>query len=129
MLVTDVKAVGRSLRCPGFGSSSSSTSPNSLVSILNDSAFIETLAAASAPLRFNGDGGGLRERERRASSCRNEIGENSGVLGADEDERPTRAATKAILSNGCNGRAGKESQVDVTYSVFSNARQYFPSAV
>lgn len=57
------------------------------------------------------------------------MGENSGVLGADEDVRPTRAATKAMLSNGCNGRVGKESHVDVTYSVFSNARQYFPSAV
>ena len=57
------------------------------------------------------------------------MGENSGVLGADEDERPTRAATNAMLSKGCNGRAGKESQVDVTYSDFSKARQYFPSAV
>ena len=57
------------------------------------------------------------------------MGENSGVLGVDEDERPTRAATNAMLSNGCNGRAGKESQVDVTYNVFSSARQYFPSAV
>jgi hypothetical protein len=57
------------------------------------------------------------------------MGENSGVLGVGEDDRPTRAATKAMLSNGCNGRAGKESQVDVTYSVFSNARKYFPSAV
>jgi hypothetical protein len=53
------------------------------------------------------------------------MGENGGVLGADEDERPTRAATKAMLSNGRNGKAGKESQVDVTYSVFSNARQYW----
>jgi hypothetical protein len=68
----------------------------------------------SIPLRFKGDGGGLRECDRRASSCRNEIGENSGVLGVEEDERPTRAAAEAIVSFVCNGKGGKESQVEVT---------------
>jgi len=57
------------------------------------------------------------------------MGENSGVLGAEGDESPIRAATKAMLSVGCTGRGGKESHVDVTYNVFSNARQYFPSTV
>jgi hypothetical protein len=57
------------------------------------------------------------------------MGEKSGVLGVEGDERPTRAAAEAIVSFGCNGRGGKESHVDVTYSVFSNARQYFPSAM
>jgi hypothetical protein len=57
------------------------------------------------------------------------MGENSGVLGVEGEERPIRAATKAMLSVGCNGRSGKESHVDVTYNVFSNARQYFPSDV
>lgn len=42
------------------------------------------------------------------------MGENNGVLGVEGDERPTRAATKAMLSVGCNGRAGNESHVDVT---------------
>ncbi len=51
------------------------------------------------------------------------------MLGAEGDERPTRAATKAMLSIGCNGRGGKESHVEVTYNAFSNARQYFPRAV
>jgi hypothetical protein len=57
------------------------------------------------------------------------MGENSGVLGTGVDERPTRAAAEAIVSFGCNGRGGKESHVDVTYRFFSNARQYFPSAM
>ena len=57
------------------------------------------------------------------------MGENSGVLGVEEDERPTRAAAEAIVSFGCNGRGGKESHVEVTYRAFSNARQYFPSAM
>jgi hypothetical protein len=108
MLVTEVNAVGRSLRCPGFGSSSSSTSPNSLGSILKGSPL------CSVPLRFKGDGGGLRERERLASSCRNEIGEKSGVLGTEVGKRPARVAAMPIVSFGCDGRGGKEFHVDVT---------------
>jgi len=57
------------------------------------------------------------------------MGEKSGVLGTEVDKRPAWVAAMPMVSFGCDGRGGKEFHVDVTYSDFSRARQYFPSAV
>jgi len=75
VVVTELNAVGCSLMCPGLGSSNSSTSP---------SAFCSGEWAGPAPPgpvtpRAKGDGGGLRDFDRRASSCKKGMGENRGV--------------------------------------------------
>ena len=63
--------------------------------------------------------------ERRASSCRNGMGEKMGVVGADG-----ALAMGKVLTPGCvadfSEDTGNASQVDVTRSVRSTARRYFP---
>lgn len=63
---------------------------------------------------LNASGGGLRDVERRASPCKKGIGENSGVLGTEEDPVPN--AVEAIASGpaACGDKGGNESQVEVT---------------
>ncbi|GLB35423.1 hypothetical protein LshimejAT787_0209880 [Lyophyllum shimeji] len=75
-VILDVRAVGWSLMCPGLGSSSSSTRPSALGSEGSPPMAGEGASAS-------GDGGGLRDFERRASSCRKGMGEKRGVDGAD----------------------------------------------
>lgn len=75
--------------------------------------------AASA----SGDGGGLCDLERLASSCKNGIGENIGVVGVDCDG----PAGNVPIENPFGGSStGNASQVDVTRSDVSTARRYLP---
>lgn len=61
--------------------------------------------------------------ERLASSCRNGIGENIGVVGVDCDE----PVGNVLIDNPFwVGSTGNASQVDVTRSDFSIARRYLP---
>jgi hypothetical protein len=121
--VTAVKAVGRSLRCPGPGSSISSTIPRAL---LSEGCALESLIAA-AFAKVRGDGGGLRDCDLRASSCRNGIGENSGVEGADCRVEPNTVAPRPKESFSSSVRGGKLSHSEVTSIDFSTARRYFPT--
>lgn len=78
--------------------------------------------AASA----SGDGGGLCDLERRASSCKKAMGENIGVAGVDCDE----PAVNVPIENPFGGSSiGNASQVDVIRRDFSTARRYFPMNV
>lgn len=70
--------------CPGLGSSNSSTSPKALIS----------RGSSTRGFKDKGVGGGLRDLERRASSCRKGMGEKSGVLGADCSVDPSRDALR-----------------------------------
>lgn len=72
-------------------------------------------------------GGGLRDFDRRASSCRNGIGEKRGVLGADCNVEPRVIALRPAESVSASVRAGKLSIVDVTSTDFSTARRYLPT--
>jgi hypothetical protein len=76
---------------------------------------------------MRGDGGGLWDLDRRASSWRKGMGEKRGVLGIDRGDVPnvTVGPTKRSLSFSVNG--GKASIVDVTSKDFSTARRYFPT--
>jgi len=71
----------------------------------------------------NGDGGGLCDLERRASSCRKGIGENIGVVGVDCDEP---VGNVPIENPFWGNSAENASHVDVTRSDFSTARRYLP---
>ena len=75
---------------------------------------------------MSGLGGGLRDFERRASSCRKGMGENMGVLGADTAEvlMDGWPLAEYVLSASLNG--GKASHEDVTSRHFSTARKYLP---
>jgi len=120
VVVTELKAVGCSLMCPGLGSSNSSTSP---------SAFCSNKSTGAIPpeeVRANGDGGGLRDFDRRASSCKKGMGEKRGVDGVIEEvgyiEMVGKGAEVPEFFSG-----GKASQDDVTSNDFSTARRYFPT--
>src|SRR5882762_1922882 len=120
IVVTELNAVGCSLICPGLGSSNSSTSPSAFCSSRSPGTTLPE------PMRANGDGGGLHDFDRRASSCKNGIGENRGVVGVAEG-----VGCMEIIGRGsevpvfCSG--GKASQNDVTSNDFSTARRYFPT--
>lgn len=80
-------------------------------------------------LRTRGDGGGLRDLDRRASSCRKGIGENNGVDGVDDEMggmrilcRPSGPVSVSEVTEG-----GKLSFDDVTSNDFSTARKYLPT--
>lgn len=79
VVVADI-GCGWSLRCPGLGSSSSSTRPSTFGSDPSARG-IAVDPGASREASMSGEGGGLRDCERRASSCRKGIGENIGVDG------------------------------------------------
>src|ERR1700730_1870474 len=68
-VVVAVNGVMVLLRWPGEGSSSSSTRPRAF-------------SGEEEDVSISGEGGGLRDLDRRASSCRNGMGEKSGVGGA-----------------------------------------------
>ena len=77
---------------------------------------------------MRGEGSGLPDLDRRASSCRKGMGENIGVEGAEERfmfPRESDATSPPWLFS-CPGDIGKESHVDVTSKDFSTARRYFP---
>jgi hypothetical protein len=76
-------------------------------------------------LRANGEGGGLRDFDRLASSCKNGIGENSGVAGAIRGVDEGNMLTFAMVPGG--GRGGKEVYVEVMSMDFSTARRYLPT--
>ena len=73
----------------------------------------------------SGLGGGLRELDRRASWCRNGMGENMGVVGA-ETILIVLNAVVAVLVSSSSSSVVKASHVDVTSNVFSTARRYLP---
>lgn len=119
-VVTDVRATGCSLMCPGLGSSNSSTRPSACVS---------SGSGCDSPMlaRMSGEGGGLRDLERRASSWRKGMGEKRGVGGADVE--PMEAKVLIVVSFSASVNGGKLSYVDVTRRDFSTARKYFPTEV
>ena len=89
------------------------------------------MAFVSGPSRLGpnvrGVGGGLRDLDRRASSCKNGMGEKSGVLGADCLVEPRAMALRPEESSSASVSGGKLSCVDVTRIDFSTARKYFPT--
>ena len=107
--------------CPGLGSSSSSTIPNAFGS--RDSIGV---TGPTEP-RMSGDGGGLRDLDRRASSCKKGMGEKSGVGGADAFPGRRSDWKSGILVLLVVTAGGKESTEDVTSRDFSSARRYFPT--
>jgi hypothetical protein len=122
VVVTELNAVGCSLMCPGLGSSNSSTSP---------SAFCPSESAGITPselaaLRVNGDGGGLRDFDRRASSCKKGMGENRGVAGTVDGVGYIETVARCAGVSDSFSR-GKASQDDVTSNDFSTARKYLPT--
>lgn len=121
-VVTEVNAVGWSLICPGLGSSSSSTRPSALAS--NASGF-----PGPAVLRASGEGGGLRDLDRRASSWRKGMGENRGVDGTDWPVRPIVSTLRTGGSVSVSDKGGKLSHVEVTKRDLSTARRYFPTVL
>jgi hypothetical protein len=124
VVVTELNAVGCSLMCPGLGSSNSSTSPSAFCP--NESA--GTTPSELAALRVNGDGGGLRDFDRRASSCKKGMGENRGVAGTvDGVGYIETVARSAGVPDSFSG--GKASQDDVTSNDFSTARRYLPTVL
>lgn len=108
--------------CPGLGSSNSSTSPSPLIS-----GGSECPSAIAVAVRAKGEGGGLRDFDRRASSWRKGIGENSGVGGAEGCVAPKVIDILAEAAISWAVIGGNASHVDVTKSVFSTARRYFPT--
>jgi hypothetical protein len=84
----------------------------------------------SSPLAFNTSGGGLRDFDRRASSCRKGIGEKSGVLGTEESRVGKKDGSVGALEGSVPaseaGGTENASQEDVTNKDFSKARRYFP---
>ena len=138
ILVVEVSAVGRSDRCPGLGSSNSSTRPSADTSLLSNPPLDGFAPSATAdgpsdrgselgllaPLAVGncrGLIGGLRLRLLRASSCKNGIGENKGVVTSRKE--PARADDDSESSGGIIGNA---SIVDVISKARSTARRYFP---
>ena len=83
-VVTEDIAVGRSLICPGLGSSNSSTKPKAFIS----------RGSSTRGSKDKGVVGGLRDLDRRASSCRKGMGEKRGVLGADCRVEPSKIALR-----------------------------------
>jgi hypothetical protein len=110
----------------GLGSSNSSTRPNTGTSLLLTGPVTESTAG----VKESGDGGGLRDLDRRASSWRKAMGENIGVGGADELGRPT---TESDDCNGpifsCSAKGGKALYEDVTRIDLSTALRYFPKVL
>jgi hypothetical protein len=72
-----------------------------------------------------GEGGGLRDFDRLASSCKKGIGENSGVAGATRGVDEGNMVTFAVAVDG--GRGGKDAWVEVMSMDFSTARRYLPT--
>lgn len=119
---------GCSLKCPGLGSSSSSTSPNPFGSEPSPRGSAVAGPVLSIWASIKGDGGGLRDCDRRASSCKKGIGENKGVDGVDGNLVFPIApdAIVLLLFVSLSIGRGKDSQVDVTSKDFSTARKYLP---
>jgi len=109
---------------PGLGSSSSSTSPSALWGI--PSGIGSTGPPASIAFSASGEGGGLRDLERLASSCKKGMGENRGVVGTVR--MVPLSEMDVVLGPLLFDSMGKEFQLDVTRSVFSTALRYFPRA-
>jgi hypothetical protein len=78
-------------------------------------------------LRANGEGGGLRDLDLRASSWRKGIGENKGVAGGECGADPIVMVVRNEGSISCSVSGGKLSHVEVTRRDFSTARRYFPT--
>jgi hypothetical protein len=76
--------------------------------------------------RTKGDGGGLRDFERLASSCKKGIGENIGVGGADESMALSKGIEEVVVCGPSFLGLGNASEVDVTSNDFSTARRYLP---
>ena len=117
--VTEDIAVGWSLICPGLGSSNSSTKPKALVS----------RGSSTKGSKDKGVVGGLRDLDRRASSCRKGIGEKRGVLGADCSVEPSKVAPRPYDWISLWVRGGKLDHVEVTKIDLSTARRYLPTEV
>lgn len=108
--------------CPGLGSSNSSTSPSALPENPG-------VATPTAALRVNGDGGGLRDLDRRASSWRKGMGENKGIVGVACAVEPMETIALPFESRSFSDKVGNASVVDVTRRDFSTARRYFPTVL
>ena len=124
-VVVEERGCRWSLRCSGFGSSSSSTRPSTLGSILPGGA-VTALPPTPMAMRASGDGGGLRDCDRRASVWRNGIGENMGVDGVESMAPPNEVEGRAVWLASDSER-GNASHVEVTSNDFSTARRYFPT--
>ena len=117
IVVVEEIGVGPSLRCPGRGSSSSSTRPK---------------AGSTSFDSFGDVRGGLRDWDlARASLWRKGMGEKIGVVGVEI--RPAGRGVVVgplplVLASLITG-FGKLSHVEVTRSAFSTALRYFPTAL
>lgn len=118
-------AVGWSLICPGLGSSNSSTRPRPGDSKL---AMAGTALALAADVDNNiGEVGGLLLCDRRrASSCKNGIGEKTGVAGADDAGVDVTIMLDDGFMRSSGGRGGNADCEVVTNTTLSKARRYFP---
>lgn len=117
-LVVEDNAVGRSLRCPGPGSSISSTNPRAGVPTSTGGMAIED---AGSPPSTSGDGGAL------AGRCKKGIGEKSGVLGVESLLNGV-GPREMVAVGGAGGSGGKDECADVTKKTRSRARRYLPGA-
>lgn len=119
IVVTEDIAVGWSLICPGLGSSISSTKPKAFIS----------RGSSTKGFKDKGVVGGLRDLDRRASSCRKGMGEKRGVLGADCSVEPSKVALRPYDWISLWVRGGKLDHVEVTKIDLSTARRYLPTEV